>query len=94
MLREGRAIREHPRKRGIRAVIPVPADQHSHRQRRGNRGGGPPAFDRETYKQCNTGERCSNRPKQWQGIATRYEKTAALYLAGLHIAGLFLWSAR
>ncbi|ANJ12103.1 transposase (plasmid) [Streptomyces parvulus] len=32
--------------------------------------------------------------KQWRGIATLYEKTAAIYLAGLHIAGIFLWSAR
>jgi hypothetical protein len=30
--------------------------------------------------------------KQWRGIATRYEKTATIYLAGLHIAGIFLWS--
>ncbi|WP_351233203.1 IS5 family transposase [Streptomyces sp. NPDC002133] len=89
-----RAIREHLRNRGIRAVIPVPADQHGHRLRRGSRGGRPPAFDRETYKQRNTVERCINRLKQWRGIATRYEKTATIYLAGLHIAGIFLWSAR
>ncbi len=89
-----RAIREHLRKRGIRAVIPVPADQRGHRLRRGSRGGRPPAFDREAYKQRNTVERCINRLKQWRGIATRYEKTAAIYLAGLHVAGIFLWSAR
>ncbi|MFF8866033.1 transposase [Streptomyces sp. NPDC015139] len=35
-----RAIRDHPRKRGIRAVIPIPADQRGHRLRRGSRGGG------------------------------------------------------
>jgi hypothetical protein len=45
-----RAIRGHLRKRGIRAVIPVPADQQGHRPRRGSRGGRPPAFDRETYE--------------------------------------------
>ncbi|WP_373312217.1 IS5 family transposase [Streptomyces aurantiogriseus] len=89
-----RAIRKHLRKRGIRAVIPVPADQQAHRLRRGSRGGRPPAFDRETYKNRNTVERCINRLKQWRGIATRYEKTATIYLAGLHIAGIFLWSAR
>lgn len=89
-----RAIREHLRKRGIQAVIPVPADQRGHRLRRGSRGGRPPAFDREAYKQRNTVERCINRLKQWRGIATRYEKTATIYLAGLHIAGIFLWSAR
>ncbi|WP_371525644.1 hypothetical protein OG302_05285 [Streptomyces sp. NBC_01283] len=31
--------------------------------------------------------------KQWRGIATRYEKTATIYPAGLHSAGIFLWSA-
>ncbi|MGW0572173.1 IS5 family transposase [Streptomyces tauricus] len=87
-----RAIREHLRRRGIRAVIPPPADQRRHRLRRGSRGGRPPAFDRETYKQRNTVERCINRLKQWRGIATRYEKTATIYLAGLYIAGIFLWA--
>ncbi|MET7648834.1 IS5 family transposase [Streptomyces sp. NPDC005426] len=89
-----RAIRDHLRKRGIRAVIPLPADQRGHRLRRGSRGGRPPAFDREAYKQRNTVERCINRLKQWRGIATHYEKTATIYLTGLHIAGIFLWSAR
>lgn len=89
-----RAIREHLRRRGIRAVIPVPAEQRCHRLRHGRRGGRPSAFDREAYKQRNTVERCINRLKQWRGIATHYEKSAAVYLAGLHIAGIFIWSAR
>ncbi|MFF0645427.1 hypothetical protein ACFYVV_17640 [Streptomyces tendae] len=49
-------------------------------------------FDRETYKQRNTVERCINRLKQRQGSATRYEKSAIIYMAGLHIAGTFLGS--
>jgi len=89
-----RAIREHLREHGIRAAIPVPADQRSHRLRRGGRGGRPPAFDRETYKQRSTVERCVNRLKQWRRIATRHEKTATVHLAGLHTAGAFLWSAQ
>jgi transposase len=89
-----RQIRDHLRRRGIRAVIPERADQQANRMRRGPVGGRPPAFDRETYKQRNTVERCINRLKQWRGIATRYEKTATIYLTGLHIAGIFLWSAR
>lgn len=80
-----RAIRKHLRRRGIRAVIPVPAGQQAHRLRRGSQGGRPPAFDRETYKKRNTVERCINRLKQWRGIATRYEKTATIYLAGHHM---------
>ncbi|KJY26837.1 transposase, partial [Streptomyces katrae] len=55
-----RAIRRHLRRRGIRAVIPQPADQTANRKRLGSRGGRPPAFDRETYKQRNTVERCIN----------------------------------
>ncbi|KPI08247.1 hypothetical protein OK006_5633 [Actinobacteria bacterium OK006] len=75
-------------------MIPVPADPRRHRLRRGSRGGRPPAFDREAHKQRNTVERCVNRLKRWRGIATRYEKTETIYLAGLHVAGIFLWPAR
>lgn len=56
--------------------------------RRGPAGGRPPAFDREAYKQRNTVERCVNRLEQWRGLATRYEKTAAIHLAGLRIVGI------
>lgn len=89
-----RVIREHLRRREIRAFIPVPADQQGHRLRQGSNGGRPPTFDREAYKQRNTVERCINRLKQWRGIATRYEKTATVYLAGLHVAAILIWSAR
>ncbi|MFE7598224.1 IS5 family transposase [Streptomyces sp. NPDC057494] len=89
-----RAIRTRLRRRGIRAVIPQPSDQAANRKRRGRLGGRPPAFDREAYKQRNTVERCINRLKQWRGLATRYDKTATIYLAGLHIAAIFIWSAR
>ncbi|MGW8354309.1 IS5 family transposase [Streptomyces wedmorensis] len=89
-----RAIRTRLRRRGIRAVIPQPSDQAANRKRRGRLGGRPPAFDHEAYKQRNTVERCINRLKQWRGLATRYDKTATIYLAGLHIAAIFIWSAR
>lgn len=89
-----RAIREHLRSRGIRAVIPQPADQIANRKLKGRRGGRPPGRGREAYKQRNTVERCINRLKNWRGLATRYEKTATIFKAGLHIAGIFIWSAR
>lgn len=54
----------------------------------------PPAFDREAYKRRDTVERCVNRLEQWRGIATRHEKTATIYQAGPHIAGILLRSAR
>ncbi|MFJ8709907.1 IS5 family transposase [Streptomyces anulatus] len=89
-----RAIRPQLRQRGIRAVILQPSDQAANRKRRGRLGGHPPAFDREAYKRRNTVRRYINKLKQWRGLATRYDKTATIYLAGLHIAAIFIWSAR
>ena len=71
-------------------MIPVPADQRGHRLRRGSLGGRPPAFDRETYKQRNTVERCINRLKQWRGIATRYDQYATTFLGGVLLAALVI----
>ncbi|MBT2400039.1 transposase [Streptomyces sp. ISL-100] len=45
-----RAIRTYLRRRGIRAVIPQPANQIANRKKRGRAGGRPPAFDRDAYK--------------------------------------------
>jgi transposase len=87
-----RAIRHHLRRRSIRTVIPVPADQAAHRKRRGSKGGRPPAFDRQTYRERNRVERCVNRLKQWRGLAMRTDKLALHYLAGLHLASIFIWS--
>ncbi|MFJ6790018.1 IS5 family transposase [Streptomyces angustmyceticus] len=89
-----RAIREHLRKRKIRAVIPQPADQIANRKRLGRHGGRPPAFHKTAYKQRNTVERCINRLKQWRGLATRYDKTATVYQAALHLAAIHIWAAR
>ncbi len=89
-----RAIRAHLRRRAIRAVIPQPVDQIAKRKRRGRAGGRPPAFDRDAYKQRNTVERCINKLKQWRGLATRYDKTATVYRAALHLAAILIWTAR
>ncbi|MCX4973385.1 IS5 family transposase [Streptomyces sp. NBC_00620] len=88
-----RAILCHLRRRGIRSVIPQPADQAASRKRRGRLGGRAPAFDREAYKRRTTVERCINKLEQWRGLATRYEKTATIYLVDLHLAAVFIWSA-
>ncbi|MDA5279927.1 IS5 family transposase [Streptomyces sp. Isolate_45] len=89
-----RAIRGHLRRRGIRAVIPQPADQVGHRLRRGRAGGRPPGFDAEAYKQRNTVERCINRLKQWRGLAMRTDKLALAYGAALHLAAILIWARR
>ena len=69
-----RANRDLLRGRNIKAVIAEPADQASHRRRRGRAGGRPPAFDSETYKDRNVVERSFNNHKQWRGLATRYDR--------------------
>ena len=88
-----RAIRNHLRRRGIRAVIPQPSDQVGHRLRRGRDGGRPPSFDTEAYKQRNAVERCINRLKQWRGLAMRTDKLAITYQAALHLAATLIWTA-
>lgn len=87
-----RAIRGHLRRRGIRAVIPQPADQVGHRLRRGRAGGRPPGFDAEAYKKRNTVERCIARLKQWRGLAMRTDKLAIAYQAALHLAAILIWA--
>ncbi|MDG9700909.1 IS5 family transposase [Streptomyces sp. DH37] len=85
------AIRQSPRRRGIRAVIPERADQKANRVRRGQAGGRPPAFDRELCKARNVVERCFSRLKQFRAIATRFDKLATRYKAGVRFASLILW---
>ncbi|OVZ99253.1 hypothetical protein B9W62_39345 [Streptomyces sp. CS113] len=90
-LSPSRAIRGHLRRRGIRAVIPQPADQIGHRLRRGRAGGRPPGFDAEKYKERNAVERCIARLKQWRGLALRTDKLAIAYQAALHVASILIW---
>ena len=61
-----RAHRARLRRRGIKAVIPEPADQVRHRRNRGSRGGRPVEYDRDDYKSRNTIERAFNRLKNWR----------------------------
>nr|WP_206540777.1 IS5 family transposase [Nocardiopsis potens] len=86
-----RAIRHLLRHRGIAATIPERRDQVANRRRRGRRGGRPPAFDTEIYRDRNVVERCFARLKQFRAIATRFDKLADRYRAGVILASLILW---
>ena len=86
-----RGTRAMLRHRRISTVIPQPADQIAHRQRRGSAGGRPPAFDPLTYKSRNVIERSFNDHKQWRGIATRYDKLAAVYRGGVVLRAITIW---
>jgi transposase len=50
-----------------------------------------PSFDCTWPKARNVVERCFNRLKQFRAIATRFDKLATRYRAGLHLASLILW---
>ena len=85
-----RGTRAMLRARGITAVIAEPADQAGHRKRRGSKGGRPPAFDPVRYKDRNVVERSYQAIKQWRALATRYDKLAITYRAGLLIRAVVL----
>jgi transposase len=85
------AIRTHLRRRRIKATIPEPADQVRNRLRRGARGGRPPAFDPEAYKQRNTVERAFSRLRQHRAVATRYDKRDFVYRGTVDAAAIRIW---
>ncbi|MFI8221382.1 IS5 family transposase [Streptomyces sp. NPDC085932] len=87
-----RGFRAYLRKRGIGHTIPEKTDQQRHRHNRGRRGGRPPTFNRQIYRQRNVIGRCFNRLKAFRGIATRYEKTATSYEAAVTLASVLLWA--
>jgi transposase len=86
-----RAIRSHLRRRRITAIIPEPADQQNNRARRGSKGGRPPAFDAERYKQRNVVERAINKLKGFRAIATRYDKRDFTFRGTIDVATIRIW---
>jgi transposase len=66
--------------RAIKAVIPPKSNRKVKR-----------ACDFALYAERNLVERFFNAIKHYRGIATRYEKTARNFLAGLHLVCALAW---
>ena len=65
---------------GKTAVIPPRANRSSSRD-----------YDRELYAARHLIENFFAKLKQFRAIATRYDKTARCFLAGIHLAAAAIW---
>ena len=74
-------VREELKGSGSQAVIPPKANRRK-----------PVPFDAALYKARNIIERAFNRLKDWRAIATRYDKKASNFLAGVClVAAVIYW---
>ena len=69
------------RARGMAPVIPPKRSRKS-----------PQEYDAALYRVRHLVENCFEQLKEWRGVATRYAKKAASYLAICQIRALALWA--
>lgn len=67
---------------GMKALVVIPPKSNRIVQRE---------YDKELYKERNHVERMFNKLKHFRRVATRYDKTAASFMAFLNVAAIYLW---
>jgi transposase len=77
---DSNAFREELKNRGTVAVIPGKKNRRE-----------PIEHDAHIYKERNHVERFFNRIKGFRRIATRYDKTAVMFLGALTVISILLW---
>jgi hypothetical protein len=85
-----RAIREHPRRRGIAATIPERADQHANRQRRGTSRWPPTHLRPHRLPAPQRGRTLLPAPQATPRHRHRRDKTAQSYQGMLDLATLLM----
>jgi transposase len=75
-------IIEQAKLQGMSPVIPSKSNRREQR-----------VYDKELYKARHLIEKAFLHLKQWRGIATRYAKNAASFLAAIHIRCIILWAS-
>ena len=78
---DSNAIIEQARRQGIKAVIPPKKNRTAQR-----------FYDKELYKLRHLVENAFLHLKRWRGIATRYAKNTASFLAAVQIRCIALWT--
>lgn len=74
------AIIEEAHQSGMESVIPPKRNRKVQRE-----------YDKEIYRERHLVENAFLHLKRWRGIATRYAKNTASFLAAIHIRCLALW---
>ena len=76
------AIIEQAKSQGMAPVIPSKKNRKVQRD-----------YDRELYKARHLVENAFLHLKRWRGVATRYAKNTASFLAAIQIRCIFLWAS-